>query len=105
MGAFFSMIGVSIAAAILAVQLECRLDACLGAWNASLLAAAIFVIVTVLAAHILPDFDEVPAGFPVTPMWKFRVAALEMRMSMWGSLGFSFCWLTERELGSRRVHG
>jgi predicted cobalt transporter CbtA len=104
-GAFFLMIGVSVAAAILAVQVEQRLHARLGVWNASLLAVLLFVIITASIAHFLPDFDEVPAGFPVTLMWKFRVAALEMQVLMWGTLGFFFGWLAEREFETRRLHG
>jgi predicted cobalt transporter CbtA len=104
-GAFFLMIGISVAAAILAVQLERRLHRRLGAWNASLLAVLLFVVVTASVSHFLPNFDEVPAGFPVTLMWKFRVAALGMQVLMWGTLGFFFGWLAEKELTTRRLDG
>jgi len=103
-GAFFLMLGVSIAAAILAVQVEHRVHTRLGVWNASLLAILLFMVVTASIAHFLPNFDEVPAGFPVTLMWKFRVAALEMQILMWGTLGFLFGWLAEREFEARRLH-
>ncbi len=104
-GAFFLLIGVSVAAAILATQVERSLHARLGAWNASLLAVMLFVVVTASVSHFLPEFDEVPAGFPITLMWKFRVAALEMQILMWGTLGFFFGWLADRELKARRLHG
>jgi predicted cobalt transporter CbtA len=104
-GAFFLMIAISVAAAILAVQLERRIHHRLGAWNATLLAVVLFVAVTASVAHFLPNFDEVPAGFPVTLMWKFRVAALEMQILLWGTLGFFFGWLADKELKARRLHG
>jgi predicted cobalt transporter CbtA len=104
-GAFFLLIAFSVATMILAVQLERHLQGRLGAWNASLLAAVIFVIVMALVSHFLPNFDEVPAGFPVTLMWKFRVVALEMQVLMWSTLGFFFGWLADRDFGARRLHG
>ena len=102
--AFFLLIAFSVAATILAIQVERRLHGRLGGWNASFLAVVIFVIVTAAVAHFLPEFDEVPAGFPVTLMWKFRVAALEMQMLLWGILGFFFGWLVNRDLTSQQLH-
>jgi predicted cobalt transporter CbtA len=46
-------------------------------------------IVIAVVSHFLPEFDEAPAGFPVTLMWRFRIAALETKALMWGALGFS----------------
>jgi len=57
----------------------------------------LFVVVVGAASHFFPEVDEVPAGFPVTLMWKFRVAALEIQAVLWGTLGLGFGWLTERE--------
>jgi predicted cobalt transporter CbtA len=54
-------------------------------------------------SHFLPNFDEVPAGFPVTLMWKFRVAALEMQLLLWSTLGFFFGWLADRHIAARRL--
>jgi predicted cobalt transporter CbtA len=101
--AFFLLIAFSIAAMVFAVQMGRRLRGKFGAWNGSLLAAAIFVVLMVLVCHFLPAIDEVPAGFPVTLMWRFRVAALEIQAVMWATLGLLFGWLTERDSGSSRV--
>jgi predicted cobalt transporter CbtA len=103
--AFFLLIGFSMAAMLLSVQIEGRLHRRLGVWNASLVAALFFVIAIVAVTHFLPEFDEVPAGFPATLMWKFRVAALEMQMLMWSTLGLLFGWLAERSLKDRRLQG
>jgi predicted cobalt transporter CbtA len=101
--AFFLMIIFSMASMILAVQIERRFQIRWGVWNAELLAVAFFVIATAAASHFLPDFDEVPAGFPVTLMWKFRVAALEMQLLLWSVLGFLFGRFADREIGARQV--
>jgi predicted cobalt transporter CbtA len=102
--AFFILIAFSVAATILSVQIERSLHDRLGVWNASLAAVVIFVVVITLISHFLPEFDEVPVGFPVTLMWKFRVAALEMQMLMWSVLGFFFGWLVDRDIASQRLH-
>jgi len=103
-GAFFLQIAFLLAAMVIAVQIEHRLADRLGGWNASLLAAVIFVIVTAMVANVLPEFDEVPSGFPGTLMWKFRIAALKMQVLMWSVLGSFFGGVVNRDFGSRRLH-
>jgi predicted cobalt transporter CbtA len=102
-GAYFLLIAVSIAAMVFSLQMRRGFAKRFGEWDGSLLAAALFVVVVGVVAHFLPVVDEVPAGFPVTLMWKFRVAALEIQAVLWGTLGLGFGWLTEREsaLGQR----
>ena len=96
-GAFFLVIAFSIAAMVFSIQTGRRLRNRFGLWNASLLAAGIFVLIVSVVSHFLPEFNEVPAGFPVTLMWRFRIAALEMQVVMWATLGLLFGWLTERD--------
>lgn len=103
--AFFLLVAFSLAATIFAVQIERHLHDRLGAWSASLLALAVFIIVIAAVSHFLPEFDEVPTGFPVTLMWKFRIAALEMQALMWGALGFFFGWFIESDLAAQRLRG
>jgi predicted cobalt transporter CbtA len=100
---FFLLIIVSVVAMLLAVQIERRFHSRLGVWNALLIAAAFFVIAIATTSHFLPNFDEVPVGFPVTLMWKFRVAALEMQLLLWSILGFFFGWLADRDITARQL--
>jgi predicted cobalt transporter CbtA len=102
--AFFLLIASSIVVMVLAVKVEHRLHGRLGSWNASLVAVVFFILVIAVVSHILPDFNEVPAGFPVTLMWKFRVAALEMQVLMWSVLGFFFGWLADRSFTAQLLH-
>jgi predicted cobalt transporter CbtA len=96
-GAFFLLIVSSIATMIFSIQIERRLHSRFGGWNASLVAAVGFIVMMSVISHFLPEFDEVPAGFPATLMWRFRIAALEMQTVMWATLGLLFGWLTERD--------
>jgi predicted cobalt transporter CbtA len=102
--AYFLLIAVSVLTMVLAVKVERHLHQRLGSWNALLVAAVLFVIVVAAVSHFLPDFNEVPAGFPVTLMWKFRVAALEMQMLLWSVLGLFFGWLVDRSFAARQLH-
>lgn len=99
-GAFFLLIAVSIAAMVFSLQIRRRFARRFGEWNGSLLSAALFVAIVSAVSHFLPEVDEVPAGFPVTLMWKFRVAALEIQAVLWGTLGLGFGWWTERDQSS-----
>jgi predicted cobalt transporter CbtA len=94
--AFFLLIAFSVATAVLAIQVGRRLNLRYGAWNSSLLAVGLFVIIMSVISHLLPEIDEVSPGFPVTLMWRFRIAALEIQAVMWATLGLLFGWLTER---------
>jgi predicted cobalt transporter CbtA len=95
--AFFLLVVFSIAAMVLALQVSRRFSIRLGVWNSSLLAAALFLVIMAIVCHVLPIVDEVPAGFPVTLMWRFRVASLGIQAVMWATLGIIFGWLTERD--------
>jgi predicted cobalt transporter CbtA len=94
--AFFLLIAFSIAAMVLSIQVSRHLTTRYGVWNGNLLAAALFVVIVTVVSHFLPEIDEVPSGFPVTLMWRFRVAAIEIQAVMWTTLGLGFGWLTER---------
>jgi magnesium-transporting ATPase (P-type) len=101
--AFFLLLACSIVSMILTVRLERRLQSRLGVWNATLAAAVFFVVVIAAVSHFLPDFNEVPEGFPVSVMWNFRVAALEMQTLLWSILGFLFGWLADKSLRAQRL--
>jgi predicted cobalt transporter CbtA len=95
--AFFLLIVFAIAAMVLALQVRRSLSIRLGVWNSSLLAAALFLLIMGIVSYALPIVDEVPSGFPVMLMWRFRVAALGIQAVMWATLGILFGWLTERD--------
>jgi predicted cobalt transporter CbtA len=94
--AYFLLIAISIV--VMAVSLKARRlwSKPLGEWNATLLACILYVAIVSVIAHFLPPIDEVPAGFPASLLWRFRVASWETQAVMWSILGLLFGWLTER---------
>ena len=95
---FFSMIAISIVAAVLAVWLQRRLDKQHGGWNATLIACAAYAVLIALAQFVLPSIDEAPAGFPASLLWNFRIASVGIQALLWTTLGLVFGALAAREL-------
>ncbi|MCI0600696.1 MAG: CbtA family protein, partial [Beijerinckiaceae bacterium] len=73
----------------------------LGPWNGTLISAAAFALVAGLAGSALPPVDEVPAGFPASALWNFRIASLTARAVLWGALGLTFGAMAQNCLGHR----
>jgi predicted cobalt transporter CbtA len=99
--AYFLAIALSLASITLALQLGRRLTRRFGVWNGSLLAALLFILLTVTFTSFLPAVDEVPLAFPAGLLWKFRLAAWGTQLLLWSTLGLLFGWLTEREQSAR----
>ncbi|SAK62274.1 membrane protein [Caballeronia temeraria] len=95
---FFGMVAISIAAAVFAVHLQRRMAARHGGWNATLIAAAAYIVVIVVAQVALPRIDEVPADFSASLLWNFRLAAIGIQALLWTTLGLVFGALAAREL-------
>ncbi|WP_126283078.1 CbtA family protein [Burkholderia stagnalis] len=102
-GLFFLMIAISIAAMVFSLGVRRQLAARVGEWNASIGGGLVFVVLIALVQFALPDFNEVPDGFPAALLWKFRVAAIGMQAVMWTTIGLLFGALAERSglIGSR----
>jgi predicted cobalt transporter CbtA len=93
---YFTMIAICVLAAIAATQLGRQFAARLGSWDAALLAAAAFLALVALAGWALPAVDEVPADFPATVLWRFRLASVGTQLVLWATYGLLFGALTER---------
>jgi hypothetical protein len=93
---YFAMMAISIAAMVGAVVLRSRLVPRRGAWNASLIAGAVYLVVIAVAAALLPSVNEVPEAFPAVVLWQFRVASLGAQLILWGTVGLAFGAWTER---------
>jgi hypothetical protein len=96
--AFFLMIAFSVVTAVMALQVGRRLGARLGVLNASLLAGGAYVVLIAVAQMLLPRINEVPADFPATVLWNFRVASIGMQALLWGAIGLGFGALAKRAL-------
>lgn len=95
---FFLMVALSVLLAVAAVILGRRLAPRLGNWNASIAAAAGYVLVIGLAYAFLPSFNEVGKDFPASLLWEFRLATLAVQVTLWTTFGLVFGYLTERLL-------
>ena len=95
-GLFFLMIAISIAAAVFSLKARRHAVARLGVWNGSIAAAGLFVAIIAAVQIALPTVNEVPAAFPATLLWKFRLAGLGMQAIMWSTIGLLFGALAER---------
>jgi predicted cobalt transporter CbtA len=98
---YFSIILISIVAMILAVMAHRRLASRFDGWSATLIAAAGYLVVIVVADLLLPTINEIPEDFPAVLLWRFRVASFGMQAIMWTTIGLLFGALTERALASQ----
>ena len=89
-GLYFLIIAISVASTIGAVLLRRVLVAGFGAWNATVAAVLVYLVVLFGFFYILPTINEVPAIFPATALWDFRIASLGIQTVLWGSVGVLF---------------
>jgi hypothetical protein len=92
---YFLMILISVTAMAGAVRARQSLARRLGGWNATLSAAAGYLVVVSVAQLLLPAVNEVPDGFPAELLWQFRMVSLGMQMIMWTAIGLLFGGLAE----------
>ncbi|ARF76728.1 hypothetical protein B7C62_33915 [Kitasatospora albolonga] len=102
---FFLMVALSVLLAVAAVILGKRLAPGLGNWNATIAAAAAFLLAVGLAYTFLPSFDEVGEDFPASLLWKFRLSTLAVQAAFWTGFGLVFGYLTERLLAPANSAG
>ena len=95
-GLYFSMIAISLIAMLAAFSLKRLTEKQLGRWNATLLGAAAFLVLIGIAQVALPSINEVPAEFPASTLWQFRLASLGIQAVLWGVIGLLFGELTDR---------
>lgn len=98
---FFVMILISVAAMVLAVRLARTLWDWIGAWNASIVAGLVFLVVFGVVKYALPDINEVPEQFSAVVLWQFRMASLGIQLVLWTIIGLAFGAVVERQLAGR----
>jgi len=100
-GLHFLMLAISLAAGFLAWSLRRHLVERCGAWNGSLLAAGLFLMVVIVAQIFLPTVDEMPADFPADVLWSFRTSSLGLQLVLWTTIGLVFGAFAQRSLIGR----
>ncbi|WP_328491938.1 CbtA family protein [Streptomyces sp. NBC_00414] len=95
---YLLMTVLSVLLAVAAVLVGKRLAPRLGTWYATVVAVLGFVVVIGSAYAFLPTVNEVPGDFPAALLWRFRLSALAMQITLWGAFGLVFGELAERLL-------
>jgi predicted cobalt transporter CbtA len=103
-GAYFAMITVSIVALIIAGRIRTMLVAPIGGFNALIVAVGAYALVVALAQIGLPHIDEVPADFPASLLWDFRLASIGTQLILWTTIGLAFGWMADRRIRSASAH-
>ena len=81
---------VAVWAAVLAARTQSH------QWRRAVAGTAGFLVVVAIAYTLLPTFDEVPADFPATLLWNFRISSLGTQVVLWTALGLTFAGLLAR---------
>lgn len=102
--AYFAMIALSIGMAVLAMKIRRVALQHMDRFNASLCGAAAFVVGIAFSQLALPAIDEVPADFPASLLWQFRIAALSIQAILWTTIGVGFGISADRII-RQRAHG
>jgi hypothetical protein len=95
---YFTMIMLSVITALAALSTARQLARRLGVWNGAMIGGAAYLAVITIAMQVLPPVSEVPADFPATTLWNFRLTALGIEAVLWTAIGLIFGALAERRL-------
>jgi hypothetical protein len=92
---------VVLSAALLAaaVWLGQRLLEQAGAWSATLIAAACYVVAIAIVMLVMPTIDETPEGFPADVLYEFRLYSLGTQVVLWAVIAVVFASMAQRLLG------
>jgi predicted cobalt transporter CbtA len=96
---YLTFVAVSVLLAWVSVVAGRALAPRFGAWNASLMGGAGYLVAVFVSGSVLPEVDEVPDGFPASLLYDFRVSSLATQFAIWTALGLAVGYLAER--GSR----
>ncbi|MBB5855860.1 CbtA family protein [Amycolatopsis umgeniensis] len=100
---YFGFVALSLLIGILAAAFGRKLADKLGAWRGGLIAAGGYVVLIAVAAALLPSIDEVPAEFPGSTLWTFRLASVGTQVVLWTVLGLAFGALSEKALSEKAL--
>jgi hypothetical protein len=80
--AYAAMLALSVAAAIVAGRAH-RWPGARTGTDRLLVAGGVYLAIVAVGQLLLPAVDEVPAGFPATLLWQFRLAAIATQAVFW----------------------
>jgi predicted cobalt transporter CbtA len=89
------MIWISVFAAIAALRLRHSIG--------NFLAVIVYLAVVLVAGLALPTYNDIPADFPATTLYEFRLASVGTQLIMWASIGLVFAAAAQRVMTGRPV--
>jgi putative cobalt transporter subunit CbtA len=95
---YFTIMTLSVTAAVAATRTARQLAPRLGEWNSAMAGGATDLVVINATMLILPPVNEVPANFPATTLWNFRLTSLGIEAVLWTALALIFGVFAERQL-------
>jgi protein-S-isoprenylcysteine O-methyltransferase Ste14 len=93
---YLLMISISVLAAVAASRLRASLRERVDPSVATGLGVALFVLVVVVAGLVMPGVHEIPADFPATVLWNFRLSSIGMQAVLWTTIGLVFAIASQR---------
>jgi len=100
---YLIMILISLLAAGAAVRLRGILAERRPGSQATIAAAACYLLVVAVAGLLLPSVNEVPKTFPAVTLYRFREASIGMQAVLWTTIGLVFAGTAERVMSGRTM--
>jgi hypothetical protein len=111
---YLLMVGLSAILMVAAVYLGRQLAPKLGAWNATFVGGAAYLVAVFVVMLMLPTINETPGpivddagvivfpGFPAIDMYEFRLYTFTTQLIVWTTIGLVFAALISKMLDGRR---
>ncbi len=96
---YLMMVVLSVVLLAAAVWLGRNLKERYGAWSATLVAAAAYVVAVAIVMLVLPTIDETPDDFPADVLYEFRLYSLGTQFVLWAIIAVVFGSMAQRLLG------
>lgn len=96
---YVAVVVLSAALFAAAVWLGRTLSVKYGAWSATLISAAGYVVAMTVVMLVLPTMDETPADFPADVLYEFRLYSLGTQLVLWMVIAVVFGSMAQRLLG------
>jgi hypothetical protein len=93
---YLLMVSISVLAAVAASRLRTSLRERVDPSVATGLGVAAFLVIVVVAGLVMPGVHEIPADFPATTLWDFRLASIGMQAVLWTTIGLVFAVAAQR---------
>lgn len=100
---YVAMVAVSIAAAVAAWRLRRLFARRRAPEAATALGVMAYLAIVTIAGLALPAGSEIPASFPATILYEFRLASVGTQLVLWATIGSVFAFLARRVMNGQRL--